>query len=113
MLGKFHSDCTVASLIQVTKQQVIDILLCFRLLARITREAWFAEEGFPTLPEGGDTFIVPSLVRANDDRHPPETEQEKIIYFKFSNGFISTSLLNQLIAECICRSVRRNDRLLW
>ena len=113
MLDKFHSDYPVDGLIKVTKQQVIDIMLCFHLLARITREAWFAEEGFPPLPDSGDTFIVPSLVRADDDRHPPQTKQERIIYFMFNTGFIPTSLLNQLIAECVCRSVRRNDRLLW
>ena len=112
MLDKFHSDYPVASLVQVTKQQVVDILLCFHLLARITSKAWFAEEGFPPLPEEGDTFIVPSLVRV-DDRNPPKTKQERIIYFMFNSGFIPLSLLNQLIAECICRSVRRNDRLLW
>ena len=112
MLQKFHSDYPVAGLIQVTKQQVIDILLCFHLLARITSKAWFAEEGFPPLPENGDMFIVPSLVRL-DDRNPPETEQERIIYFMFDSGFIPMSLLNQLIAESICRSVRRNDQLLW
>ena len=112
MLDKFHSDHPVVGLVQVTKEQVVDILLCFHLLARVTREAWFAEEGLPPLPESGDTFIVPSLVRTND-RNPPETEQDRIIYFMFNTGFIPTSLLNQLIAECICRSVRRNDRLLW
>ena len=112
MLDKFHSDYPVVGLIQVTKQQVIDILLCFHLLARITSKAWFAEEGFPPLPENGDTFIVPSLVRL-DDRNPPKTKQERIVYFMFNSGFIPTSLLNQLIAECICRSVRRNDQLLW
>ena len=113
MLDKFHSDYPVDGLIKVTKQQVIDILLRFHLLAHITRNAWFAEEGLPPLPKSGNTFIVPSLVRADDDRNPPETEQERIIYFMFNTGFIPTSLLNQLIAECICRSVRRNDRLLW
>ena len=87
--------------------------MCFHLLARISREEWFAEEGLPPLPEDGDTFIVPSLVCASDDRNPPETEQERTIYFMFNSGFVPTSLLNQLIAECICRSVRRNDRLLW
>ena len=113
MLDKFQSDYPIAGLIQVTKQQVIDILLCFHLLACITSKAWFAEEGFPKLPEGGDTFIVPSLVRVHDDRNPPETKEKRIIYFMFNSGFIPISLLNQLIAECICRSVRRNDRLLW
>ena len=113
MLDKLHSDYPVDGLLQITKQQVVDILLCFHLLAHITREAWFAEEGFPPLPDSGDTFIVPSLIRADDDRNAPETEQERIIYFMFNTGFIPTSLLNQLIAECVCRSVRRNDRLLW
>ena len=111
MLDKFHSD--YPGLVQVTKQQVVDILLCFHLLTRITNKAWFAEEGLPPLPDNGDTFIVPSLVRLDDDRNTPETEQERIVYFMFNSGFIPTSLLNQLIAECICRSVRRNDRLLW
>ena len=112
MLDKFHSDYPVAGLIRVTEQQIIDILLCFHLVARITSKAWFAEEGFPPLPEKGDTFIVPSLVRI-DDRNPPKTKQEKFVYFMFNSGFIPMSLLNQLIAECICRSVRRDDRLLW
>ena len=111
MLEKFHLE--YPDLIQVTKQQAIDILLCFHLLARITSKAWFAEEGFSLLPESGDTFVVPSLVCAHGDRNPPETKQERIIYFKFNSGFIPLSLLNQLIAECICRSVSRNDRLLW
>ena len=111
MLEKFHLE--YPDLVQVTKQQAIDILLCFHLLARITSKAWFAEEGFSLVPENGDTFIVPSLVRADDNRNPPETDQERIIYFKFNNGFIPLSLLNQLIAECICRSVSRNDRLFW
>ena len=112
MLNKFHSDSDPPDSIQVTKKQTVDILLHFHLLARITSKAWFAEEDdFPQL-SGSDTFIVPSLARV-DDRNPPETEQEKVIYFRLSSGFIPDSLLNQLIAECICRSVRRNDRLLW
>jgi len=112
-LNKFHSDYPTAAFIQITKQQVVDILLNFHLLARITREAWFSDEGFPPLPESGDTFIVPSLIHTDGDRNPPETEQERIVYFLFNNGFIPTSLLNQLIADCICRNVKRNDRLLW
>ena len=112
MLDRFHSDYPAVGSMQVTKQQVKDILMCFHLIARITKEAWFAEEDPLALPESGDTFIVPSLVRV-DDRNPPEAEQERIIHFMFNTGFIPTSLLNQLIAECICRSVRRNDQLLW
>jgi len=111
MLDKFHTD--YPSVIKVTKKQVVDILLCFHLIARITRDAWFSEEGYPSLPDSGDTFIVPSLVPHNDGRNPPNTEQERIIYFKFVSGFIPVSLLNQLIANCICRNVEMNSQLLW
>ena len=111
MLDKFHSD--YPSVVKVSKEQVVDILLCFHLVARITREAWFSEEGYPSLPDSGDTFIVPSLVPRDDGRNPPNTKQERIVYFEFESGFIPTSFLNQLIADCICRSVERNSRLLW
>ena len=111
MLDKFHSD--YPSVLHVTKQQVIDILLSFHLVARITREAWFSEEGCPSPPDCGDTFIVPSLVPRDDDKNIPNTKQERIVYFRFRAGFVPTSLLNQLIADCICCNVKRNDRLLW
>ena len=111
MLDKFHTDHSTD--VHVTKQQVVDILLSFHLAALITREAWFSEEGCPSLPDHGDTFIVPSLVPRGDDKNIPNTEQETIIYFKFVDGFIPTSLLNQLIADCICHNVKRNSRLLW
>ena len=71
------------------------------LVACITREAWFSEVGYPSLPDSGDTFIIPSLVPCDDGRNPPNTKQERIIYFKFVSGFIPTSLLNQFIADCI------------
>lgn len=110
MLDKFHSD--YPSAIKIAKQQVVDILLHFHLISHISKEAWFSEEGYPSLPESGDTFIVPSLVPYEDGRYPPNTKQERIIYFKFSGGFVPLSLLNQLIADCICQSVQRNSRLL-
>ena len=111
MLEKFCSD--YPSVVRVTKQQVVDILLSFHLVARITREAWFIEEGYPSLPDCGDIFIVPSLVPQGNDKIIPNTKQERIVYFKFASGFIPTSLLNQLIADCVCRNVKRNKRLLW
>ena len=111
MLDKFHTD--YPSVVKVTKRQAVDILLCFHLIAHITREAWFSEEGYPSLPDSGDTFIVPSLVPHIDGRNPPNTKQERIIYFKFVDGFIPVSLLNQLIADCICRNVEKNGQLLW
>ena len=111
MLDKFRSD--YPSVVRVTKQQVVDILLSFHLVAHITREAWFSEEGCPSLPDCGDTFIVPSLVPQDDGKNIPNTKQERIVYFRFEGGFIPTSLLNQLIADCICHNVKRNDRLLW
>ena len=111
MLNKFHSDHP--GVMKVTKEQMVDILLRFHLVARITREAWFSEEGYPSIPDDGDTFIVPSLVPHDSEKNPPSTESERFVYFKFFSGFIPTSLLNQLIAKCICRNVEKNSRLLW
>ena len=111
MLDKFHSD--YPSVVRITKQQVVDILLSFHLVARITREAWFSEEGCPSPPDCGNTFIVPSLVPRDDGKNIPNSKQGRIVYFWFKSGFIPTSLLNQLIADCICRNVKRNNRLLW
>ena len=114
MLKKFHSEYPTA--IQVTKQQVVDILLCFHLLVRISKDAWFREEGFPTLPKHSDTFIVPCLIPKKINKtikNIPNTDRERIIYFQFSSGFIPVNLLNQLIAACICRNVKRRSPLLW
>ena len=111
MLRKFHSD--YPSAVSISYQQVVDILLCFHLIARITREAFFSEEGCPSLPDHGDVFIVPSLVPRDEAKKPPRTKHERIIYFVFKNGFVPVSLLNQLIADCICHNVQRNHRLLW
>ena len=112
MLDKFHSD--YPSEVGVTYQQVVDILLCFHLVACITKEAWFSEEGCPSLPpESGKSFIVPCLVPHDVNKVPPNTRRDKIVYFVFHNGFIPNSLLNQLIADRICRNVQRNSRLLW
>ena len=110
MLDKFYSD--YPAVVKVTKQQVVDILLCFHLLACITN-TWFSEEGILSLPDHGDTFIVPCLLPQNDDKSVPNTKTERIVYFTFTNGFVPTSLLNQLIAECVRRNVERNNRLLW
>ena len=111
MLKKFCSD--YPSAISISYQQVLDILLCFHLVARITKEAWFCEEGYPSLPDHGDVFIVPSLVPRDATKVPPSSDRERIICFVFENGFVPVSLLNQLIADCICHNVQRRNRLLW
>ena len=110
MLTKFHKDYPTE--VPVTKKQVVDILLCFHLVAPISREVRFAELECPSIPGSGDTFIVPSLV-PRGEKNIPCTEKERIVYFKFHTGFIPTSLLNQLIAECICHNVRSKSQLLW
>ena len=111
MLEKFLSDYPIT--VHVTKQQVVDILLCFHLVALISSDAWFAETGYPSIPESGDTFIVPSLVPRDETKTIPCTDKERIVYFQFSTGFMPTSVLNQLIADCIRYNVKRQNQLLW
>ena len=116
MLKKFQSEYPAVE--QVEKHQVVDILLLFRLVAHITKEAWFSEEKFFSLPDdgvpdNGDTFIVPCLVPQENTRNIPNTTQERIVYFQFTSGFVPLNLLNRLIADCICHNVKRNSCLLW
>ena len=110
MLDKFYSN--YPAVVKVTKQQVVDILLRFHLFACVTN-AQFSEEGLSSLSDHGDAFIVPCLLPQHDDKSVPNTETERIVYFTFRNGFVPSSLLNQLIAECVRRNVKRNNRLLW
>jgi len=111
MVDKFHLD--YPSVTNITKEQVVDILLCFHLVAQITREAWFAEKGYPSIPESGKTFIVPSLVPRDNKKNVPNTTNDRIIYYLFPGHFVPISVLNQLIANCICYNVKRNYQLLW
>ena len=78
MLDKFHSD--YPSVVKISQEQVVDILFCFPLVARITREAWFSDDGHPSLPENGDTFIVPSLVFRNNRRKILQTPNKRESY---------------------------------
>ncbi|XP_065898021.1 uncharacterized protein [Dysidea avara] len=111
MLDKFYSD--FPTVVKATKEQIIDILLHLNMMTCITRETWFSEENYPLLPEHGDTFIVPFHVPCDDRKNPPNTTQQRVIYFKFDDGFVPIGLLNKLIAKCICRSVKKRSKLLW
>jgi len=111
MVDKFHKDYPGVTV--VTTEQVVDILLCFHLVAEITREAWFTEKEYPSMPKSGKTFIVPSLVPRDDMKDIPNTIKERIVHFKFPDEFVPTSVLNQIIANCICYNVRKNRELLW
>ena len=111
MVQKFLSD--YPSVVSVSDKQVLDILLHFHLVARVTANAWFTEEDFPP-PDGfGDTFIVPSFVHHDDGKCPPNTKQERFVYFIFRNGFVPTNLLNQLVVECILQNEKMIYPLLW
>ena len=111
MVQKFLSD--YPSVVSITDKQVLDILLCFHLVARLTANAWFTEERMPPPDDFGDTFIVPSFVHLDDGKKPPCTKKEQVIYYIFESGFVPTNLLNQLIVECIRRNETMGSRLLW
>ena len=111
MVQKFLSD--YPSVVRITKDQVLAILLCFHLVAQVTANTWFTEERLPPPDNFGNTFIVPSFVHHDDGRNPPHTKQEKIIFYLFEGGFVPTNLLNQLIVECVHRNETVGSRLLW
>ena len=113
MLDKFHAHRFLQHSKNHTRNQVIDILLHFNIIVHVTREAWFSEGDFPLLPEQSDTFIVPFLVSYDNEKNPPNTTQQRKLYFKFDDSFVPIGLLNKLIAKCICRNVKKRSKLLW
>ena len=105
-LEAFHLD--YSSEVRVTEKQVKGIL---HLLGCET--TWFSEEGYSLLPNHEDAIIVPFHVPRDDGKNPPNTLQQRIIYFKFDDGFVPIGLLNKLIAKCICHSMMKRCKLLW
>ena len=77
MLSKFKKD--YPSAVDITKEQVVDILLSFHLIACITRRAWFSEEQHPFFPDDDDTFIVPSLVHQDDRKSIPKKGEDHLL----------------------------------
>jgi len=111
MMQKFLSD--YPSVVSISNDQVLAILLCVHLVAHVTANVWFTEECLPPPDNFGDTFIVPSFVHTDDGKCPPNTKAEKIIYYIFEGGFVPTNLLNQLIVECVCHNETMGSQLLW
>jgi len=105
-LEAFHQD--YHSALCVTEKQIKGFLHLFGC-----RTAWFSEDGYSLLPNHSDAVIVPFRVYQDDSKNPPNTPQQRKLYFKFDDGFVPIGLLNKLIAKCICRNVRKRSKLLW
>jgi len=105
-LEVFDSD--YPSAVRVTEIQVKGTL---HLLGCYT--TWFSEEGYSLLSNHEDAIIVPFRVPHDDRKCPPDTHLQRIIYFKFDDGFVPIDLLDKLIARCICHTVKRKRKLLW
>ena len=116
MVNKFNEEQEKLGLPLNTKQ-AIEFAQYFGFIAEVHNNIYFLEELHQPPVSAKRVFIVPPMlplklsddVELADDKDP----QARIVYFKFSEGFIPPMVYYQMLSACIDRNIRRKDNLYW
>ena len=116
MVNKFNKEQEKFGLLLSTKQ-AIEFAQLFGFVAEVHSNTYFLEEEYQPPVSEKRVFIVPPMlpfklpdnVQLPDDKDP----QARIVYFKFSEGFIPPMVYYQMLSACIDRNIRRQENLYW
>ena len=116
MVNKFNKEQEKFGLPLSTKQ-AIEFAQLFGFVAEVHSNTYFLEEEHQPPVSVKRVFIVPPMlplklpdnVQLPDDKDP----QARIVYFKFSEGFIPPMVYYQMLSACIDRNIRRQENLYW
>ena len=116
MVNKFNKEQEKFGLPLSTKQ-AIKFAQLFGFVAEVHSNTYFLEEEHQPPVSVKRVFIVPPMlplklpdnVQLPDDKDP----QARIVYFKFSEGFIPPMVYYQMLSACIDRNIRRQENLYW
>ena len=116
LVGKFNKEQEKFGL-TLTTEQAIDFAQQFGFIVEVSNTTSFLEEKYQPPESNKKTFIVPPMlplelpknVQLPKDHDP----QARIVYFKFSEGFIPLMVYYQVLGSCIDRNVKRNEDLYW
>ena len=116
MVNKFNKEQKKFGLPLSTKQ-AIEFAQLFGFVAEVHSSTCFLEEEHQPPVSEKRVFIVPPMlplqlpddVKLPDDKDP----QARIVYFKFSEGFIPPMVYYQMLSACIDRNIRRKENLYW
>ena len=116
MVEKFNKEQEKFGL-PLTTKQAIEFAKLFGFIAEVNSNTYFLEEDDQPPASENKVFIVPPMLplQLPDDVHLPKDDdsQARIVYFKFSEGFIPLMVYYQMLGACIDRNIKQEEDLYW
>ncbi|XP_065893921.1 uncharacterized protein [Dysidea avara] len=115
MLDLFNkSECVTGS--EADSQEAVALMKRFGFVAEISTTTYFLEENDKFHQEEG-LLIVPTLLPEdpqNDKQIPSEDDPNvKVVRYYFPDRFISPTIYNTMVAECINWNTENHEDLIW
>ena len=116
MVSKFNKEQEKFGL-PLTTEQAIEFAQQFGFIVEINSNTCFLEEKQQPPANEKKIFIVPPMLPLElpgDIKLPQDGDpQARIVYFKYSEGFIPAMVYYQVLGSCIDRNMKRNEDLYW
>ena len=116
MVDKFNKEQEKFGL-PLTSKQAIEFAKLFGFIIKVNSNTYFLEEDDQPPSSENQVFIVPPMLplKPPDDVQLPKDNdpQSRIVYFKFSEGFIPLMIYYQMLGVCIDRNIQHGDDLYW
>ena len=116
MVNKFNKEQEKFGLPLNTKQ-AIEFAQLFGFIAEVHSNTYFLEEEHQPPVSAKRVFLVPPMLplKLPDNVNLPNDKdpQARIVYYKFSEGFIPPMVYYQMLSACIERNIRREENLYW
>ena len=116
LVSKFNKEQEKFGL-TLTTEQAIEFAQQFGFIVEVSKNTYFLEEKLQPPTSGKKIFIAPPMLPLElpEDIELPQDHdpQARIVYFKFSEGFIPFMVYYQVLGSCIDRNIKRNEDLYW
>ena len=116
MVNKFNKEQEKFGL-PLTADQAIEFAQQFGFMVEVSSSTYFLEEKLQPPASTKKTFIAPPMLPLElpeDIKLPKDGDpQARIVYFKFSEGFIPEMVYYQVLGSCIDRNIKRNEDIYW
>ena len=114
MVEKFNKEQGKFGL-PLTASQAIEFTQLFGFIAEVNSNTYFLEEDYQPPASKNKVFIVPPMLPLKLPDHiqlPKDNDsQVRIVYFKFSEGFIPLMVYYQMLGGCIDRNIKKEENL--
>ena len=116
MVGKFNKEQGKFGL-PLTSKQAIEFAQLFGFVTEVNRSTFFLEEEEQPPDSENKVFIVPPMLplKLPDDVQLPTDDdpRARIVYYKFSEGFIPLMVFYQMLGACIEKNIKQEEDLYW